>query len=156
MGKLSLGEKSMNLERLLFLREEAEITQEQLGKIIGTKKTSICNWEKNKSIIPLEKLNKCANYFNVSMDYILKISNKKNFKINNKELNKEIIGKNIKKVREKYNLSQRDLAKFLNTTQSTVWAYEKGKTLILTAFAYQICIKYNISMDWICGRKTKD
>lgn len=46
-----------------------------------------------------------------------------------------------------------DLAKSLNTTQSTIWAYETGRTLILTAFAYQICVKYNVSMDWLCGRK---
>ena len=31
--------------------------------------------------------------------------------------------------------------------------YENGVTLILTSFAIQICNKYNISLDWLCGRK---
>ena len=145
----------MDLERLFFLREEKDLTQEELGKIIGTRKVSICNWEKNKAIIPLKKLNAYSNYFDVSMDYILKLSNDKNKNTSKNELDKSIIGKNIKIIREKHNLSQRNLAKALNTTQSTIWAYEIGKTLILTAFAYQICLKYNISMDWLCGKNEK-
>lgn len=142
----------MDLERLFFLREEKDLTQEELGKIIGTRKVSICNWEKNKAIIPLRKLNTYSNYFNVSMDYILKLSNDKNTNITENELDKSAIGKNIKTIRKINNLSQRDLAKTLNTTQSTIWAYETGKTLILTAFAYQICVKYNVSMDWLCTK----
>ena len=143
----------MNLERLFFLREENDMTQSEIGEIVGTKKVSVCNWEKTKAIIPLEKLNLLCNYFNVSMDYILKLSDEKNNNSNNIILDKALIGNNIKKVREQNNLSQMALAKSLNTTQSTIWAYETGRTLILTAFAYQICVKYNVSMDWLCGRK---
>lgn len=145
----------MNMERLFFLREEKDLTQEQMGNIIGTKKYSISNWERGKEIIPLSNLNKYSNYFNVSMDYILKLSNSKNeTTTNNIELDKKTIGKNIKIIRKENNLSQRDLAKILNTTHSTIWAYESGKTMILTAFAYQLCIAFNISMDWLCGKNS--
>lgn len=145
----------MNMERLFFLREEKDLTQEQMGNIIGTKKFSISNWERGKEIIPLSKLNKYSNYFNVSMDYILKLSNSKKEPIinNNMELDKQVIGKNIKSIREENKLSQRDLAKILNTTHSAIWAYETGKVMILTAFAYQLCITFNVSMDWLCGKK---
>ena len=49
-------------------------------------------------------------------------------------------------------MTQVQLAEFLNTTQSTVSAYESGQVLILTAFAYQISTAYKISMDYLCGR----
>lgn len=143
----------MNLERLYFLREEFDLTQEDIGKIVGTKKYSIYNWESGKEIIPLSKLNAYANYFKVSMDYIVKIDDNKHSENNDYELDKMIIGQNIKYIREKNHLTQRDLAKFLNTTQSVIWAYETGRTLILTAFAYDLCKKFNLSMDWLCGRK---
>lgn len=143
----------MNLERLYFLREEYDLTQEEMGKIVGTKKYSIYNWESGKEIIPLAKLNIYANYFKVSMDYIVKIDDNKLGENNNYELDKVVIGKNIKYTREKNHLTQRDLAKLLNTTQSVIWAYETGKTLILTAFAYDLCKRFNLSMDWLCGRK---
>ena len=120
--------------------------------IVNTKKWSITKWENGKEIIPLPKLNIYANYFNTSMDYILKLTNKKGSTISCTTLDPKIVGQNIKKVRKDNNISQRELAKELGTTQSVIYGYENGKFLILTAFAYQICVKYNVSMDWLCGR----
>lgn len=142
----------MDFERLFFLREEQELYQTNMANILNVKQANVSNWENGKEIIPLTKLNIYANYFNVSLDYILKLSDEKIPSINRNTLNKILIGKNIKTIRMQNNLSQKDLANILNTTQSTIWAYETGKTLILTAFAYQICVKYNVSMDWLCGR----
>jgi len=143
----------MNLEKLFLLREKNDLTQEQMGKIVGVKKFSISNWEKTKEIIPLEKLNIYSNYFNISLDYILNLSDNPKSNLNtNHILDKSDIGNRLKQLRIKNNLSQREMAKILNTTQSAVWSYETGKTLILTAFAYQICKHFNVSMDWICGK----
>lgn len=142
----------MNFERLFFLREEKDLTQEDIGKILNVSRVAISQWETNKEIIPLEKLNAYANYFNVSLDYIVQISNVKEYKIINKSLDSKIVGKRILYIRHKYGLTQKELANNLNTTHSTISAYETGKTLILTVFAYQICVKYNVSMDWLCGK----
>jgi DNA-binding helix-turn-helix protein len=142
----------MDLERLFLFREENDLTQEKMGAIVNTKKWSITKWENGKEIIPLPKLNIYANYFNTSMDYILKLTNKKGSTIYCATLDPKIVGQNIKKVRKDNNISQRELAKELGTTQSVIYGYENGKFLILTAFAYQICVKYNVSMDWLCGR----
>ena len=62
-------------------------------------------------------------------------------------MNKELSSNNIINFRKKNNLTQKELAIFLNTTPSTICAYEKGKTLILTSFA----TKYvkNIIFLWI-------
>ena len=142
----------MNLERLFYLREEKDMTQEQLGKIVNTKKWSITKWENGKEIIPLEKLNIYSNYFNVSMDYILRLTDNRKTNNNIDIIDPKIVGNNIKKIRSDNKLTQRMLAKELGTAQSTIWGYEQGKFLILTAFAYQICVKYNISIDWLCGK----
>lgn len=112
----------------------------------------IAKWENGIVTIPLKKLNEYANYFNVSVDYLTSLSNKKEKVIINKELDRKVIGQNIKLIRKENNLTLRSLAKELNTTSSTISAYETGKTLILTAFAYQICKKYKISMDWLLGK----
>ena len=142
---------TLNFERLYFLREEKEITQQALATIIGVKQVNISNWENTKEIIPLDRLNMYANYFEVSFDYITGLSDKKR-KTKNIELNKKVIGNNLKKIRKELHLTQLDLAHLLNTSHSTISAYESGKTMILTAFAYQICEKYKISLDWIVGR----
>lgn len=146
----------MNEKRLFDLREYADLTQKDLAKNLGITQQTYSLWEKGTKIIPLKHLNNLCNYYETSMDYVLGFTDIKISSniIKIKELNKKEIGARIKKVREDNNLTLRDLASKLNTTSSTISAYETGKTLILTAFAYQICSEYNVSLDWLCG-KTK-
>ena len=123
-----------------------------MGKILNVSRVAISQWETGKEVIPLEKLNIYSNYFNVSLDYILQISNVKQYKITNKTIDSKIIGKRLLFIRHKFNITQEKLAEELNTTNSTISAYESGKTLILTVFAYGIVTKYNLSLDWLCGK----
>ena len=109
-------------------------------------------WENGSKIIPLKHLNSLCNYYNLSMDYVIGLSNIKYYNIANKEIDKILIGERLRKIRKDNNITQEELANILNTTHSTISAYESGKTTILTAFAYEICKRYNISMDYLCGR----
>ncbi len=143
----------MNLERLLYLREEKELTQKDIAKLLNVSRVAISHWETTKEIIPLKKLNDYCNYFKVSMDYIVYLEKNKKYSNCQMTLDSTLIGKRLKEVRKKNNLTQEKLAKELNTTHSTISAYESGKTTIITTFAYQICKNYNVSMDWLCGRK---
>lgn len=141
----------MNFERLFLLREGSGLTQVEMGKILNTGRVAVSQWENTKEIIPLDKLNIYANYFNISLDYLTKISDAKT-KTKNIKLDKITIGNNLKTFRKENNLTQKELANLLNTTHSTISAYESGKTMLLTAFALQICKEYNISLDWLCGK----
>lgn len=145
----------MNLERLYFLREENDLTQQDMAIILGVSRVAVSQWETTKEIIPLDKLNIYANHFQVSMDYIIGLSNVKNSNIIKNDLSFNDIGKRLRAIRRKFKLTQINLAQYLNTSHSTISAYETGKTLILTTFAYQICLKYHISLDWLCGKTKK-
>lgn len=140
----------MNFERLFLLRQSNGLTHDEMGKILGVKRVAVSQWENTKEIIPLDKLNIYSNYFNVSLDYLVGLDDNKNTK--NIKLNKNIIGKNLKIFRNKLNLTQKELANLLNTSHSTISAYESGKTMLLTAFAFQICSKYKVSLDWLIGK----
>lgn len=154
MGKLNWW-LIMNKKRLFDLREYKDLSQIKLADYLGITQQTYSLWEKGTKIIPLKHLNNLSNFYEISMDYIVGLTDEKNNSgiIKLTELNKNEIGSRIKKIREDNNLTLRDLAKELNTTSSTISAYETGKTLILTAFAYQICIKYNVSLDWLCGKR---
>ena len=145
----------MNEKRLFDLREYKDLSQIKLADYLGITQQTYSLWKKGTKIIPLKHLNNLSNFYEISMDYIVGLTDEKNNSgiIKLTELNKNEIGSRIKKIREDNNLTLRDLAKELNTTSSTISAYETGKTLILTAFAYQICIKYNVSLDWLCGKR---
>lgn len=144
----------MNFNKIFEIREYNDLTQQQLAKIIGGNRTSISNWENEKEFPNIQKANKIADYFHVSLDYLFNLSKEKSYNDNKVcDIDKHLVGKRLKEIREEHNLTLRMLAKILNTTSSTLSAYETGKTLLLTAFAIQICKKYKISMDWLYGKR---
>lgn len=64
-------------ERIRGLREDNDLTQEEMGKIVKTTQKQISNWETGRNEPPYNILIKYTNYFKVSADYILGLTNKK-------------------------------------------------------------------------------
>ncbi|MBE6648111.1 MAG: helix-turn-helix transcriptional regulator [Ruminococcaceae bacterium] len=61
----------MNIyQRLKDLREDAEISQEEVAKIIGTSQSYYAQYENGKRAIPFERVIALAKYYNVSIDYL--------------------------------------------------------------------------------------
>lgn len=58
-------------ERLKELRKTKNLTQENIGELCGVGKATISNWESNSTDPPLETVMKLANYFGVSIDFLL-------------------------------------------------------------------------------------
>ncbi|MBS5982331.1 helix-turn-helix domain-containing protein [Clostridium butyricum] len=58
-------------DRLKQLRKSNNLTQTELGKILGVGKTTISMYETNNSTPNDEIKLKIAEYFNVSLDYLL-------------------------------------------------------------------------------------
>ena len=57
-------------KRLKNLREDAEKSQEEIAKIIGTSQSYYAQYENGKRAIPFERVIVLAKYYNVSLDYI--------------------------------------------------------------------------------------
>ena len=139
--------------KIYFLRERDELTQAELAQVLKLPRVSISNWERCIEMPNIKHLNTLANYFKVTLDYIMNLDEKNHYSsIKNFEIDKIMVGKRIREIRKIHHLTLRDLSTELNTTSSTISAYETGKTMLLTAFAYQICIHYHVSMDWLYGR----
>lgn len=137
---------------ILRIREDNDLSQRQLGEIINVNRVSISYWETGKQIPSIYKAMAIYEHFNVSLDYIYNLSNVKKYNnVVRKDLDLNVIAKRIRKVRDDNNLTLRDLAKELNTSSSTISAYETAKHLILSLFALQICKRYNVSTDWLYG-----
>lgn len=67
-------------ERLKILRQEKEITQSQLGELLGVSARMVSFYEKDKHIPrDSETLIKIAEYFNVSLDYLFGITKVRNY-----------------------------------------------------------------------------
>ncbi len=60
--------------RLRDLREDSDLTQDQLVKILGMHKTTYTNYEQGKREIPFSLAIQLAKLYNVSLDYIAEIT----------------------------------------------------------------------------------
>ena len=58
-------------ERLLLLRQRADLTQDELAAALNINKHSISSYERNKSEPPDEIKIAIAKYFNISVDYLI-------------------------------------------------------------------------------------
>lgn len=135
------------------LRERKGITQKELAQYLGIDAKLYSHYETEDRLIPCKHLFAICTYFNVSIDFLFGFTEEKNYKSNaNTTINKIEIGNRLKELRKENKLTQSKLSEILNTTQSVIAEYEKGKNLIATPFLYQICKKYNISNDYLLGR----
>ena len=63
--------------RLRELREEREITQRVLAEYLHIKQNTYSQYENGQRQVPIDVIIKLANYYNVSTDYILGVSDTK-------------------------------------------------------------------------------
>ena len=138
----------MNCERLIFMRDNLDLSQREMAEKLNVSKSTYARWETGEKIIPLEHLIDFCNLTKTNLDYAIGLSEKKTKLSTNIIIDKYLIGNKLRELRLNNNLSENAFAESINTVQSVISAYETGKTLIQTSFLYDICIKYNISSSF--------
>lgn len=82
----------MKGNRIQELKEQKGISSQKLSDMLGISRTTLYNYESNKTSIPSNILEKLSKIFNVSMEYILRLDN---------NLDKEyLLDKNIEKIKQ--------------------------------------------------------
>lgn len=69
----------MLYRRIRDLREDKDLTQREMGEILMCSQRVYSNYERGELDIPTEILIKLADFHNVSVDYILNRTDKKNY-----------------------------------------------------------------------------
>lgn len=64
----------MRYRRIRDLREDHDLTQTQMGKILSCSQRVYSNYERGELDIPTEILRKLALYYHVTTDYLLELS----------------------------------------------------------------------------------
>ena len=138
-----------NIEKL---RDEKDLLKKEVAKEIGVVESVYCEWENGKLSIPTKRIYQLANFFEINIDYMLGISNKRTHIKTNDEINIQLVSSRLKEIRKALNMSMRDLAEKLNTSSSAISNYENSKFLILSPFLIELCKFGNYSIDWVLGR----
>ena len=59
------------IKRLRDLREDHDLTQEQVAKILGTSQTMYARYERGANELPLRHALRLCDYYRISADYLL-------------------------------------------------------------------------------------
>lgn len=65
----------MFFKRLRDLREDMDLTQNDISKLLNISQTVYSRYERGYQTIPVEHLLKLAEFYNTSIDYILGLTN---------------------------------------------------------------------------------
>lgn len=145
----------VNLERLRDIREDKDITQEEMAANLGVKRSAYSLWELGINIIPLKYLCLFADFFGYSIDYVLGLSNNRVPKNLKKGFDIHVLGNNMKEIRLKNGLSQENVASILGVSQPAITRYEKGIVDISISNLYKFSKEFNVSFDVLYGRVKK-
>lgn len=61
----------MNVERLKEIRKDKDYKQEDIASFLNIKQQQYSEYERGIVVISIEKLNKLADFYNTSVDYLI-------------------------------------------------------------------------------------
>lgn len=57
--------------RIKILRDEKDVTQEELGKHLGVRRSAVANYESGNRQVDIKTCERIAEYFGVSIDFLI-------------------------------------------------------------------------------------
>lgn len=142
----------IDITRLKDIREDNDLSQEKMAQILHVKRSAYSLWELGISIIPFNHLYDFASYFNLSIDYVIGLTNERT-KTEYPSFDLKSIGESLKEIRLANNMLQKDLASKLKTTQACIARYEADIICISTSNIYKYSQIFKTSITSLCQRK---
>ncbi len=140
----------MNENRLDGLKDERDLKSRDIAKYLKVNESTYSEWEHNKIPIPTRRIVELADFYNVNIDYMLKLTDTRKEIKNNLDL--ELIRNRLKEIRQELGLSLRGLGEKLNCSFSSLGSYERGENLINCEILISLSKYSKYSIDYILGR----
>lgn len=144
----------IDVTRLKDIRENQDLSQEEMAQILKVKRSTYSLWELGISIIPFNHLYNYASFFHLTIDYVLGLSNDRT-KVNYSPFDLKAIGNNLKNYRIQNSLLQREVANKLKISQACITRYEKGLICISTQNIYKYSLLFKTSIYSLCEKKIR-
>lgn len=142
----------LKYSRVKELRIENNLIQLNIANILNIDHTTYSQYETRKVLIPIATLNILADFYKVSLDYLVGLSDKRGYTNSKKEINKDITKVRLLEIRKENKLYQETLANMLGMVKSVICDCEKGRKILALEPAFILCKKYGLSMDWLYGK----
>lgn len=134
------------------LRTNNEKRQGDIAKVLNVKTNTYSKWENEINDMPVEKANVLANYYKVTFDYLLGLSNDYIQIPKAASVKWELFSLRLVQLRKKARLSQKQLSERLGFAQTTYSHFEVGNRRPTTLKLLIISQYFNVSSDYLIGR----
>ena len=138
-------------DRISDLRVDNDLNHRQMGEILNVKSNTYTQWEIGRNDLPILKANELANYYGVSLDYLLGISNVKSID-EKKDINFDLMCKRLRELRKENKLTQEALGEKVGFAQTTYTCYENGTSTPTTFKLLNFAKFYKVSYDYLIGK----
>ena len=137
------------MNKLKELRIENNLLQVELAKKLKISQNGYSQYETETNDIPTSILKDLANFYNVSIDYLLCLTNIKD-KYKSSKILKTFNNMNrLKEIRDDLDLNQVSIANIIGMSQTGYSAYETYFCDIPTKVLKKLALYYNVSIDYI-------
>lgn len=134
----------VTLERIGALISKYKTTEAKLCAATGIRKSTFTDWRANRSKPKLEAIQKIAEYFGVSIDFLLGHSDKQE-----ENISADKFGAKITALRKARSLSESEVSVALQIAPSLLAKYESGITLPNVMKLVEIAKYYSVSVDYL-------
>lgn len=131
-------------ERLKELRIEKRLTLRELADKLSMSYSNIAMIERGERNFSSDSLKSFCDFFNVSSDYLLGLSNQQN----------DIKTNNLKELRANKGLTLRELSENINIDKSTLSRYERQEQEIKSSDLLMLAKYYNVPIDYLLCNNT--
>lgn len=137
-------------KKLIELRKNLKLSQYELADRLGFSRGKLANYEQGTRQPDFDTLEKIADFFDVSTDYLL---GREDSQINQETSNSPtVLGKRLRSLRKEKKLTQQDLASFINVTHVSISGYESGRRSPDTDTLQKLADFFNVTTDYLLGR----
>lgn len=137
--------------RLKELREDCFWTQEQVAQKLKIARRTYVEYELQNRMIPINLLCDLAILYQVSIQYICGLTDYRMPLGKYQEFDRNRFLFNLKSLRKKYNLTQKELGEKITCSTENICHYETGERNIPIDVLVSISKLYNVSLDSILG-----
>ena len=143
--------------RLKDIRIDNDLTQKFLANKLHVSRSTYSGWENEDDNIPLYQFNNFCELFNLSLDYVAKLIDRRENITNKtkKNLDFKLIGDRLEIIRKDAKLKQKEMAEIMGVSPATYVNYKKGSTPIQTEILKTVAFHFDVSLDWLVGKSNK-
>lgn len=131
-------------EKIAEQRKKLGLSQEELAEKLNISQKSISKYELGDRKPQYKVLVRIAEYFGVTVDYLLRSTDTQDFDICD-------CGNTIKELRTEAGMTQEELGMLLNVQNAAISKYESGKIPLTGETLLKLSKIFNVSTDYLLG-----